>query len=147
MHPTSAQLNKEKNVERLQPYGFHGEEIATEHLVGVMAQERAPTAALLLTMRRGRNVTAFEHVPHSGPADIISELEQFTLDLGVTPPWVLSGQPYYYLLQLGWNGWSATPFVSWKGPFAPHQLSVPPKHSVGLEQQHNFVKPAACTLR
>jgi hypothetical protein len=60
-------------------------------MVGVMAQEGAPSAALPVAPWRGRNVTAFEDVSHTGSADTVSQLLEFALYLAVTPLAIFSG--------------------------------------------------------
>lgn len=94
MHSPSTQFDKKEDVEGMQANGFHGEEIAGEHLASIVAEKRAPGAALPLALRRWRNMTAFEDVSHTGSAEFKSQFLEFNLYLTVTPSWVLGSQPY-----------------------------------------------------
>ena len=53
MYTPSAELNKEQDVQRLQAYRFYSEEVAGEHLVGIMTEKRAPPSALTLRCGEG----------------------------------------------------------------------------------------------
>jgi hypothetical protein len=46
MNPTSADLDEEEHIQRLQPQRFHGEEITGQQLMLMLTQERPPGAAL-----------------------------------------------------------------------------------------------------
>jgi hypothetical protein len=47
MNPTRPDLDKEEHIQRLQPQRFHGEEITSQQLLLMLAQEGTPRGAVL----------------------------------------------------------------------------------------------------
>ena len=59
MHTATANLDKEQDVQRLEPNGLDGEEVGSQDLLSMLAQELAPGAAT--TLGRWRKVVAPEY--------------------------------------------------------------------------------------
>ncbi len=68
-----AQFNEEKYVDRFQPQGFDRKKVTGQHLVLVMAQERAP-GAFGSPLRCWEQVMAFEEIANGRAVDGIAEL-------------------------------------------------------------------------
>ena len=73
IHPAGVQFDEEQHVNGLQPQGLDGEEIAGQHLMLVVVQERAPRAAA--TLRCGRETMAPHHVLHGLGIEVEPQLE------------------------------------------------------------------------
>src|SRR5260370_23296730 len=61
---------KNRTIDRLQPDGFDGEEIAGQHLLSVMLEKGPPRTATALGSRR--HVMAAQDVAHGGRIEVIA---------------------------------------------------------------------------
>lgn len=72
LDPARADRDEEQHVQPAQPDRIDREEIAGEHCLNVLSEERAP--AELVTSRRRRDAGAGEHVSHSVATTVIPSL-------------------------------------------------------------------------
>ncbi|MCZ7543268.1 MAG: hypothetical protein M5R40_06890 [Anaerolineae bacterium] len=70
-----AMFNEAENVQRLEPQGLDGEEIAREDLLAVVVEEGTPGTARRL--RRGGKLIPDEDVADGGPVEREAKLAQF----------------------------------------------------------------------
>ena len=145
MHSTCPQFKKEQHVERLQPGRFHREDIAGEDLLLVVPQERLPPAAPLSALRRWLNLVPLENITNSGTSNLVSQFEEFTLEVAVTPPWILGCEPQKQRFELGSNWRPSNGAATTEGPLASEQLAVPFQQRVRLEYHHDLREAIAAS--
>ena len=81
---------------------------------------------------------AFEDIPHRRPANVMSQFEQFPVELAVSPARVLFGEPEDQGFHVSGNRRSAPTLVTREPPLVSDQLAVPLEQGVGLEHQHGL---------
>src|SRR5262245_41222802 len=89
--PARADRDEEQHVQPAKPDRIDREEIAGEHCLNVLSEERAP--AELVTSRRRRDAGAGEHVSHRRRRDGDPELAQLSDDPNIAPVAVLAREP------------------------------------------------------
>src|SRR6266545_6331629 len=89
--PARADRDEEQHVQPAQPDRIDGEEVAGEHRLSVLTEERAP--AELVALRRRRDAGAGEHVSHQRRRDGDPELAQLADDPNIAPVAVLAREP------------------------------------------------------
>ena len=92
MDLAAMELDKEEDVKALEPDGLDREEVACQHLGGVLADELAPTA-VASGAGSGWDALAAQDFGHAHVGDLEAELEGLTLDATVAPRWVLPSEP------------------------------------------------------
>src|ERR1035437_2884650 len=123
--PPAPELDEHEDVERPEPGGLHGEEVAGDDPLRLSPQELGPGWAGPSwggTEARGPEQGADRRRPDPDP-----ELAEFALDPDAAPTGVLPGQPEDERADGGidrWPAWATGPAI---GPLPPHELAVPPK--------------------
>src|SRR5664280_313591 len=123
--PPAAELDEHQNVQRAEPGGLDGEEVAGHDPARLRPEELAPGRS---GPPRGRTEASR---PEQGPdrrrSHPDAELAELALDPHTAPAGVLPGQPDDERTDLGierWPAWATGPAV---GPLPPHELAVPPE--------------------
>src|SRR5674536_178675 len=78
VNPPCGQLDEEQYVERSEPDGLHGEEVAGQDAGGLVDQELPPRGSL--SPRRGREAVAMQQRADGRRRDRDAELAQLTLN-------------------------------------------------------------------
>jgi hypothetical protein len=73
MNSTCADLDEEEHLQRLQAQGFYGEEITSQQLVLVLAQEGTPGTALPSSLGSRRNMLTFQDISNSRAPNAIAQ--------------------------------------------------------------------------
>ena len=76
-----------------------------------------------------------------------AEFQQFTVNLIVPHPWVLTGDAENQRLNVGFQPWSPSAIQLSECPLAPDEFSMPFQHRFGLGQQNGFVQTLLPVLR
>src|SRR5664279_6319095 len=125
MDPPAAELDEHADVQRPEPGGLDGEEVASDDAIGLGAEELGPGRA---RAPRGRTeVCRPEQGPDRRRCHADPELAELALDPRAAPAGVLPGQPDDERTDLGierWPAWATGPAV---GPLPAHELAVPPE--------------------
>jgi hypothetical protein len=87
VHATAADLDEEQDVQPGQPDGVDDEEVGSEQMVGVLADELAPGPLAASGCRR--QAMAAEYLADGQVGPPVAELEQLTLDASIAPAGVL----------------------------------------------------------
>jgi hypothetical protein len=69
-----------------------------------------------------------------------AEFQQFTLNLIVPHPWVLTRDPENERLDVMVEPWSSAPVRLPKRPFAPDEFPMPLQHGFRLDEQNSFTQ-------
>jgi hypothetical protein len=83
-------FNEEKHIKSLQLDSFDGEEIAGQDLIFVMVDQRTPTNGAAADQGWLYTV-AFEYIPNCCLGNLGIKLQEFALDLAISPTWILLG--------------------------------------------------------
>jgi hypothetical protein len=90
VNAATADLDEEEDVEPGQPHGIDGEEVGSQDLIGVLANEVAPRA--LASPWSWRQIVTAEHLADGEVGAAVAELEELALDAAIAPARVLPGQ-------------------------------------------------------
>ena len=90
-----AQFNEEEHVDRFEPQGFDGEEIAGDELILVMVEKSALRKSAVSPLWGRRNAMPLEEITDSRAIDGVAEFDQFAFNMVVAPTTVLAGELKY----------------------------------------------------
>src|SRR3712207_5721390 len=83
--PSAAYLDEKYDIQRLQPCGFDGEEIAGNDLIFIMREKCAPTAPSPTSFRSRRNTRAFKLIADRRASNVVPQFAELTHQLAVAP--------------------------------------------------------------
>jgi len=130
----AADLDEEEDVELGHADRIDDEEVAGQHLVGVLADEGLPAA--LASPRCRAEVMATEDPEHGQVGAAHTELDDFALDAAVAPSWVLSRESNDGLAEQVTVAGSLPAWPrSIRRPASADQLAVPTQQSLGAGEQ------------
>jgi hypothetical protein len=98
------------------------EEVAGQHRRGLCAEE-LPPGRIGVPVRRGKYACSLQDPLDGAGTDLVSELEQLTLNPLVAPIVVLGGHPFDQPRDRVVD--RRTPVSVWVGPFRGHEAPVP----------------------
>jgi len=127
------QVQEEQHVDRLEPHGLNGEEVAGDDTSCLRTHELPPRRTV---SPRGRPEprTTKERADRGG-GDSDAEFAQLALDAHASPMWVLARQPKDQLASFQINRWPSRAASIRKGPFATDELAVPAQQRLRRDQQ------------
>jgi hypothetical protein len=130
----AGELNKEEDVEALEPGRLDSEEVGRQHLGGVLADEFPPAG--LAAARSGRDALAAQDLGHPHVGNLKAQLQRLALDALVPPARVLSGEAKDTLTPLRVAHRARARRASMEGdPLAPDQVAVPAEQGLRPGQQ------------
>ncbi len=149
--PPITQLDDKKHIQDPQPGGFHCEEIASNHLVGIVPEKSSPIGAALCSLWCWWYLLAFEDIANCGAADLVAQLEQFAMQAAIVPTGVFPRQLQQQFEQLGITLVPSDKRLLIKGPFATDKLTMPPQdqgsqQSQGVAGLNKSMTPSNFTL-
>ncbi len=116
-------MNEHKDIERPEPGGLDGEEVAGDDAIRLRAEELGPSWAGP-SWGRPRSGSS-EQGPDRRCADANPELPKLPSDPDTAPPGVLPGEPEDERTDRRIDRWPAWPTGAVVGPFPLHELAVP----------------------
>ena len=123
MDPPAAELDEHEDVERPEPRGLDGEEVAGDDPVGLRPEELSPGRA---AAPRGRPRSfRSEQGPYRRRAHAVPELAQLALDPDAAPARVLPGEAQDERADLGMDRGPARPTGPAVRPLPAYELAVP----------------------
>src|SRR5665811_1246705 len=130
--PPAAELDEHEDVERPQPGGLDGEEVAGDDPLRLGPEELGP----------GRSGPSWGRTEPGGPeqeadrrcAHSQAELAKLALDPHAAPAGVLPGHPEDERTDVGIERWPARTTVLAVGPLPAHEFAMPPEDGRGDEE-------------
>ena len=121
--PPAAELDEHEDIERAEPGGLHGEEVAGHDPARLRPEELGPGGSG--PPRGGTESRRPEQRADRRRSDADPELAKLAFDPHTAPPRVLPGEAEDELTDRGIDRWSAWPTGPAIGPLPPHELAVP----------------------
>src|SRR5215207_825254 len=131
MDPSCRELDEEQHIERPQPHGLDGEEVACDHSPPLCSEELTPGGAV--PPRRRPQAGTPKDPTDGGRAHADAELTKLALNPDAPPPRVLLAEARDQVdgLRTQRRPAGTSPTV---GPLPPHELTMPAKQ--GLRRDH-----------
>jgi hypothetical protein len=131
MDLAAGDLDEEEDVETLEPGSLDREEVAGQHLGGVLADELPPGGMAAAVSRR--EALAAQDPGHLHVCDPKAELDHLPLNPAVAPSRVLLRQLQSQRPPLGVAHWALAPRPLAEGcPLAPDQIAMPAEQRLRL---------------
>jgi hypothetical protein len=137
VHAAALELDEEEHVEAAERERLDGEEIASEHGCGLLAQKLVP--AQPRAPRRGRDAVGEQDASNRARRDTRAKLAQLAGDPRVAPARVLTREAQHELAHPVAGRRTARSSLGLR-PFSAHKLPVPAQER--LRPHHQAVAPA-----
>jgi|SRR5579872_4784690 len=135
-------LHEYDHVERLEYGGVDGEEVTGQDGTGLGGQKLGPARSL--ASRGRRHPLPPKNSSCRVRCDLITELEQFSLDPAIAPTRILTGQAQDQLFELvADRGATSTWAPTISGPVPAYQLPMPAQQGTGREDEASCRQPPA----